>query len=130
MKKNINSPQITTEKKNKVQIPRRLSPLPSPIVIEHLAKLNRPKPQQRTRKALSPIPTSQKNTQQLRQLWGNKTLEKPVLKPPTLSQIFEFYTKFGKEQATAPGNKRTTSKRSRKQTNDKTPIVSIVTAHR
>jgi len=58
--KKINNLSPIINKTNKVQIPRRLSPLPSSIVIQHLKKLNRTltsrtKRPQRTRKTASTV---------------------------------------------------------------------------
>ena len=106
MKKNNNLSPITIDKTNKVQIPRRLYPLPSPIVKNHLDKLKRTKTPQRTRKALPPIPQSSRIRQQ------NNTLGKPVLKSPTLSQLIQIYEEMGKQNANNPRQTRRTRRHS------------------
>jgi len=114
MKKNNNLSPITIDKTNKVQIPRRLSPLPRPIVKNHLDKLeklnqtltSRTKRPQRTRKALPPIPQSSRIRQQ------NNTLGKPVLKSPTLSQLIQIYEEVGKQNANNPRQTRRTRRHS------------------
>jgi hypothetical protein len=85
MKKNNNLSAITIYKTNKVQIPRRLSPLPSHIVIKHLGKLkksnktltSRTKRPQRTRKTASTvfgqiIKSAEKNPNEPRQSRSRK----------------------------------------------------------
>jgi hypothetical protein len=85
MKKNNNLSAITIYKTNKVQIPRRFSPLPSHIVIKHLGKLkksnqtltSRTKRPQRTRKTASTvfgqiIKSAEKNPNEPRQSRSRK----------------------------------------------------------